>query len=238
MLATDLLLLALDDERGTVLAPARMGLDFGLAGATLMELALRGCITVEDERVTATGATTGEPLLDDALRAIAAKPDRTLAHWVQHLPRDVHDLRQRLLDALVTDGTLEKRDQRVLLLFHRKLYPEQDGRVEHDVRARLDAVLLHGKAPDPRMACLVHLAAAARVTDAIYPRAEHRAIESRIAALDDAGKAGADAVTSAVVQAQAAAVTAAMMGAIAASTVAATSAATTAACSASSVACS
>ncbi|HJP99858.1 MAG TPA: GPP34 family phosphoprotein [Rhodanobacteraceae bacterium] len=237
MLATDLLLLALDDERGTVLPEAGVGLDYGLSGAIVMELALRGRLTVEGERVSATGNATDDPLLDDALRAIAAAPGKTLSHWVRHLPGELHGLRRRLLDRLVAKGTLARRDQRVLLLFHRNVYPERDARVEHDIRARLDGVLLHRQSPDPATSCLIHLAAACRVTDAIYPRARHKAIRARMAELNEPGAAGASAVAEMVSRAETTAVTAATMAAITASTVAATTAATAAACSASSVVC-
>jgi hypothetical protein len=236
MLATDLLLLALDDERGTVLSQAAIGLDYGLAGALVMELALRGRIRIDNEAVSTIGPATDDALLDDALRVIAATPGKDLSHWVWHLSRELHGLRRRLLDRLVAQGTLEKREQRVLLLFHRNVYPERDARVEHDIRQRVDDALLHGATPDAQTACLVHLAAACRVTDAIYPRDQHKAIEARIDALGDAGLAGANAVAGLVAQAETAAVTAAIMAAITA-TVAATSAATTAACAASSVAC-
>lgn len=136
MLATDLLLLALDDDRGTVLPQAALGLDYGLAGAVVMELALRGRIRLEGDVVSTTGTATDDALLDDALRAIAATPGKTLSHWVWHLSRDLGGLRQRLLDRLVARGTLEKREKRVLLLFHQNVYPERDARVEHDIRAR------------------------------------------------------------------------------------------------------
>lgn len=237
MLATDLLLLALDDERGTVLPQAAIGLDYGLAGAVVMELALRGRIQLDGDVVSTTGTVTDDALLDDALRTIAATPGKNLLHWVWHLSRDVGGLRQRLLDRLVARGTLEKREKRVLLLFHQNVYPERDARVEHDIRARVDAALLHAETPDAQTACLIHLAEACRVTDAIYPRDQHKAIKARIAELDDAGAAGANAVAALVAQAETAAVTAATMAAITASTVAATSAATTAACSAGSVTC-
>lgn len=233
MLATDLLLLALDDDRGTVLPQAALGLDYGLAGAVVMELALRGRLRVDGDVAATTGPATDDTLLDDALRAIAATPGKTLAHWVGHLSRDLGGLRQRLLDRLVAQGTLAMREQRVLLVFHRKVYPERDARVEHDIRAKMDAALLHGATPDAQTACLIHLAAACRLTDAIYPRDQRPAIKARIATLDDAGTAGANAVAGLVAQAETAAVTAAMMSAVTASTIAATSAA----CSASAVVC-
>lgn len=237
MLATDLLLLALDDERGTVLPQAAIGLDYGLSGALAMELALRGCLHMEDERVFTSGTSTDDVVLDDALRVIAATPGKTLEHWVRHLPREVAGLRQRLLDRLVAQGTLAMREKRVLLVFHQKVYPERDARVEHDIRARIDGVLLHGEPPDAGTACLIQLAAACRVTDAIYPRSQHKAIKTRIEGIDAAGNAGGNAVAGAVAQAETAAVTAAMMSAIMASTVAATSAATSAACSTSAASC-
>lgn len=237
MLATDLLLLALDDERGTVLSQAAIGLDYGLAGAIVMELALRGRIDVNDDKVSTIGPVTDDALLDDALRTIATTPGKDLSHWVWHLSRDLGGLRQRLLDRLVARGTLEKRERRVLLLFHQNVYPERDARVEHDIRTRVDDALLQGQSPDAQTACLIHLAAACRITDAIYPRDQHQAIKARIDALGDAGIAGADAVAGLVAQAETQAVTAATMAAITAATVAATSAATTAACSAGAVGC-
>ena len=237
MLATDLLLLALDDERGTVLPDAAIGLDYGLAGAMMMELALRGRLRLDEARVSAVDTDTDDALLDEVSRTIAATPGKDLAYWIPQLVRSIGHLRQRMLDRLVSQGTLEKTRQRVLLLFHREIYPERDGRVEHDLRAQVDAVLLHGQSPDARTACLIHLAAACRVIDALYPKSQQAMIKKRIAELDDAGQAGANAVAGAVAKAEAAAVNAAMVAAIAASTIAATSAATSAACSASAVAC-
>ncbi|MGH8213126.1 MAG: GOLPH3/VPS74 family protein [Rhodanobacteraceae bacterium] len=237
MLATDLLLLALDDERGTVLPETAIGLDYGLAGSLMMDLALRGCIRVDRDGVFAADPPPGNVLLDDALRVISGNRGKTLSHWVYHLSRELDGLRGRLLDRLVAQGTLEMREKRVLLLFHRNVYPERDSRVEHDIRVKLDDALLRGRTPEAVIACLIHMAAACGVLDAIYPKSLHKAMKVRVAELDDAGIAGANAVASMVARAEMAAVTAATMAAITASTVAATSAATTAACSASTVAC-
>ena len=237
MLATDLLLLALDDERGTVLPDAAIGLDYGLAGALVMDLALRGCIRVDGDTVWATEVAPGDPLLEEALAAISRTPGKPLSHWVIHLSRELGGLRARLLERLVAQGTLEMREKRVLLLFHKNVYPERDARVERDVRAKLDEVLLRGRTAGAETACLIHLACACRVMDAIYPNSQHSIVRARISELDDAGVAGANAVASQVARAETAAVNAATMAAVTASTVAATSAATTAACSASTVAC-
>jgi hypothetical protein len=65
MLATDLLLLALDDERGTLFPQTAVGLDYGLAGAVVMDLALRGCVRVDErDRVFAARPAPGDAVLD------------------------------------------------------------------------------------------------------------------------------------------------------------------------------
>jgi hypothetical protein len=232
MLADELLLLALDDERGTVYSAVQIGLDFGLAGAVVAELAARGRLVGDDALSIEDGVKSGNAVLDDAMAAIAAKPGKDTRYWVGHLPRALGGLHKRLLDGLVAQGTLERRDQRILLLFHRDVFPERDGRVEQDVRARLDAVLLHGGPCDQRTRWLIQLAAACRITDAIYPRAQRATVKSRIKQLDTADDVASSAVDRAIKAEQAA-----IMGAIIAASVAATAASTAAACSAASSAC-
>lgn len=229
MLANELLLLALDDERGTVHSAVQIGLDFGLAGAVIAELAIRERLREGDTLSIDGDAKTGDAVLDDAMAAIAAKPGKNARYWVNHLSRALGGLHKRLLDGLVAQGTLERRDQRILLLFHRDVFPERDGRVEQDVRARLDAVLLHGGQCDQRTRWLIQLAAACRITDAIYPRAQRAAVKSRIKQLDAAADVASVAVERAIKAEQAA-----IMAAIVAASVAATTASTTAACSAAS----
>lgn len=232
MLADELLLLALDDERGTVHAVARMGIDFGLAGAVIAELAARGRLADGDALSIEDGLRTGNAVLDDAMAAIAAKPGKDARYWVNHLPKVLGGLHKRLLDGLVAQGTLQRRDQRILLLFHRDVFPERDGRVEQDVRARLDAVLLRGEPCDQRTRWLIQLAAACRIIEAIYPRAQRATVKSRIKQLDTVDDVASNAVDRAIKAEQAA-----IMAAIIAASVAATAASTAAACSAASSAC-
>lgn len=236
LLAEELLLLALDDERGTVHATA-MALDCGLAAALLMELAAAGRLQLRAGRVHVE--TDGEHrhlLLDDACDAIAAARPHDVGHWVRQLPRSLQGLRPRLLEELVRKGALQRREQRVLLLFHREVFPERDGRVEHDIRSRVDAVLLHGEDGDARTRILAQLAHACRITAALYPRNRRAAVKARIEALTARGDACIGAV-GAVNQAVVAASQAAVMAAVIAASVAATTAASSAACSAASIRC-
>jgi golgi phosphoprotein 3 len=232
-LPEELLLLALDDTRGSVLPEARIGLPFGLAGAGLMEMTLAGELRIEDGKLFVDdGGSPVEGTPFEAIRALLReKPGKNVRHWVERLPRKLRDLRQQWLDALVARGTLEHRESKVLFIFPVQRYPERDGQPERDIRARIDAVLLHGNAPDARTAMLIQLAGACRLLRAMYPREMRKRVEAREKELQDLPIAeGVDAATRAAVSAAA---TAAAMAAI----TAATAASSSAACSAGSGTC-
>lgn len=230
LLGEELLLLALDDERGAVYPKARMALDFALCATMLAELTAAGRLHMDERgRLTVLpGPDSGHPVLDAACAAIGAKPGHDARYWVRHLSRDVHGLHQRLLDGLVAQGTLQRRDRRILLLFHQNVFPERDGRVEHDVRARLDGVLLDGCEADMRTSTLVRLLDACGLLATLYDRRQRKAVAARIKALRDHPDPAVDAADRAI-RAQTAAMTAAV--------IAASVAATSAACSSASASC-
>ncbi|MBB6183711.1 GOLPH3/VPS74 family protein [Oleiagrimonas soli] len=232
LLAEELLLLALDDERGRVLPQAQIAIDFGLTGALLMELTLHGALALDGKRITVDRVPQElPPLLRETAQALHDKPGKSLSYWMQHLRRALPHLRQRLIDGLVARGTLEKHESRVLWVFRLTRYPERDGHAEHDIRQRLDAVLLHGNAADPRTHMLARLAESCRLIDALYPRDQRARAKKQLKTLDDLPLA--DSVGAATQQAVQAATAAAAMVAI----TAATSAATASACSAASSSC-
>lgn len=235
LLAEDLLLLALDDEKGTVPMDVQSFLDLGLAGAMIADLAALERLHLEKnfwgEKLSVVDASpAGHVLLDQAMAAMVAKPDKSVGWWVHRLPRALGGLRTRLLDELVTKGTLQRREQRILLLFHREVYPEHNKLVERDIRQRMDAVVLHGRAPEPHMLWLLQMAAACRIVDTIYPFRQRGEVKKRIKALVKAhGGNDATAAVDQVIKSQQAAVMMAIM--------AASVAATSVACSGSSGSC-
>ncbi len=84
-LAESLVLLALDDEQGTVGWFSDDALNLGLAGALLADLALRERIAVAGRTVTTRDSTpVGEPLLDETLALVAGSARaRDARGWVQ-----------------------------------------------------------------------------------------------------------------------------------------------------------
>lgn len=158
LIAEDLLLLLLDDEKGTMPSVQHQPL---LGGALLIELALAGDVEVGAKhklwRTTpvhpAAGAAPTDPELTAAL-ALVAQKQRNAQELVVRLGKGA---RERLLDRLVTRGMLERREGRVLGVFPRTTWPAADVAHERQVRDRLQAVLVTGLDPDPRTAAVVAL---------------------------------------------------------------------------------
>ena len=71
LLAEELLLLAPDPERGTVVRRARQQLPVGLAGALVAALALDGAVELEGGRFAVCGPAPADPLLAAAAATIA-----------------------------------------------------------------------------------------------------------------------------------------------------------------------
>ena len=158
LIAEDLLLLLLDDRKGTVSGAYTRT---ALGGAVLVELALAEAVTVEEKtrawrsaKVSAGAAPAGlDPVLERA-RATIAEKERSAQDLVDRLGKGLDD---ELAERLVQKGILERRDGRVLGLFPVTRWPAVDSAHEEAVRRSLTAALVEGAQPDARTAALVAL---------------------------------------------------------------------------------
>jgi hypothetical protein len=198
-LGEKLMLLALHDEKGTVLSSASMSLEYGLSGAVLMELVLRGRLRADKKNlVIVDAALTGDDILDEALTKIKqSKRDRNTKYWVDKLSRGIKDLKGRLLDRLIDKGILRTEKRRILGVISSQRYPMEDAKAEQEVRDRIRAVILGGATLDPRIAMLISLVNACGLVDEIFSREERKLARKRIkeiAKKDLIGKTVSDTV--------------------------------------------
>ncbi|GEP36152.1 hypothetical protein NSZ01_39200 [Nocardioides szechwanensis] len=214
LIAEDLLLLLLDDTKGTVRASSYLA--SALGGAVLVELALAEAVELEEKtsawrsaKVRPTGAAPQDaaphdaaphdPVLTAGLATITEK-DRSPQDLVNRLGKG---LKETLTDRLVERGLLERREEKVLGVFPRTRWPAADATHEHDVRRQVRAALVEGAQPDPRTGALVALLAA---VDQAHRVVDHEGMSSRevkrrakdIATGDWAAKAVRDAVAATV----------------------------------------
>jgi hypothetical protein len=221
-IADDLLLLLLDDDTGKPRVDGTR-LDYALAGAVLLELAMDGRVDVVPGGwrrtfvVVTNSRTVEDEVLDGALNQVGER--RRTAQ--QLVPRTSKGLRRRLIARAENGGRLRKERVHILGLIPVDRFPAADRTRRSELVERLEAVLVRGVTPDPRTSAVVALLSsidAAQVVVGPLPRAERKAVKRRASEIAE-GAWAADAVRKAVAAVQAA-VAASAAGAVVAATTA------------------
>ena len=148
------------DEHGKLIELPLSAADVVLAGAALMELALRNKVDTDLNRFFVVDPQpTGDEILDNALSALTAdKTDTTTSGAIERITVHAHGYRDIALKRLVEKGVLREEEGRFLWVFHTKRYPVIDDTEQREVRARLRQLILTDEIPDPRdvvLLCLI-----------------------------------------------------------------------------------
>lgn len=219
LIAEDLLLLLTDDQDGKF-AVDGTALNLALAGACVVELAMRQRVDVagpaesvrKGRLVVRDETRVGDSLLDNVLDTCAdregAKPQDVLGKIGKHV-------REALLYRLVERGILRREEGRVLGIFPITRWPAVDSEHEHEVLERLEAALVHGEEPDRRTAALAALMSAVDAAHKVVPAPDRKAVKKRAKEIRESEWA-ADAVGKAVEAVQAAIVASIAAAAVAA----------------------
>ncbi len=191
--AEELLLLALDDKKGTIRPLPYHSMRFALAGALLLELAFADRIDTDLDTLTLVNSKpTGDQLLDEILERLqkSDSPKKT-EYWLNELAWNSPDWKDRILKQLVDKGVLKVEDRKVLWVFATRRYPLMDEHEVKEVRARLRDLILNRDIPDPRDAVLISMVLACDLFKDIFSEDElERAMPwiTKLAKLDLIGR--------------------------------------------------
>ncbi|QFG69417.1 GPP34 family phosphoprotein [Ornithinimicrobium pratense] len=172
LLGEELILLLLDDEKGTWLV-RRRAVPRAVRVALLVELLARRTVALDDHGVLVaglSGTTGGDQVLERAARDVQGKqviaatdaPDREL---------------QALLRRLRDRGVLRRH------LVRRRRHLPRDHQPEAAVRTRVLRALQVERRPDRHTALLVALVHELNLLDRLFPEHDHRTLSARAAAI-------------------------------------------------------
>jgi len=181
-LAEELLLLALHEEKGTVLWVAHNRLSYCLAGALLMELILKNRLRLEPKVLEVVNRTpTGDPMLDGILRQInLADKTKSPQYWITKIGRRIKPIKNDLLKALVDKGILNSEEHRVMGIFPTVRYPSRDDRPKRELRSKLRSLILRGEQPDLRLTMLICLVYTCALTNTIFDKDERKDARKKV----------------------------------------------------------
>ena len=138
----EILLLQLRDEEGRYVDAPSAVLDYALAGAVLMDLALENRIdTDRDNLILVDSTPVGDTLLDPTLARIASGEQSDARYWVDRTAKQAGEIRQAALSRLIERGVLVRLESRFRGLRSQR-YQAVDGKAESDVKLRIMGILL------------------------------------------------------------------------------------------------
>jgi len=180
----EIMLLALQDEKGTV-APGTM-FQYAISGAILAELLLNNRIEIEEVRkkklINAVNMSpVGEPLIYECLEKISnAKRRATIQTWISRFV-NVKNLKHRVAIQLSRRGILRTDEDKVLWIFTRKIYPEVNPEPERKLIGRLrEAIFTDTNDVDPRTVVLLSLANSADLLKVVFDKKKLKSRKKRI----------------------------------------------------------
>ena len=197
----EIMLLALRDEEGTIAAAPMY--QYAIGAAVLAELLVNQRIAIDQSRsrklVDLVSSTPfGEPLLDHCLEKItAAKRRAALQTWVSRFA-GVKNLKHLVARRLCRRGILRADEDKVLLIFTRKIYPEVNPEPERKLIERLrQAIFTDAPDVDPRTVVLVSLAKSASLLRVVFDKKRLKARKARMEQIvngEITGKAAQEAI--------------------------------------------
>jgi hypothetical protein len=197
---------------------------FALGGAILSELLLQQRVKVVQVRRNSflellDSTPIGDTLLDEALEKIKQSKRRaSLQTWVSRFAH-TRNLKHRIADALCKKSILKADEEKILLIFSRKIYPEINPIPEKDLLRRIHhAIFSDTREIDPRTVILIALSYHTNLLKYNFDRSELKKKKKRIKEIIDGNLIG-KAAKEAIEAIQAAIAVAATMPAITAATV-------------------
>jgi golgi phosphoprotein 3 len=173
----EMYLLTIHEDKGTILSAAQSNLPFGLAGALLTELALRGKLQVNPRhRVEVVDASqTGDDILDEISQEISkSEQPRKIGYWINKLSDDHKKISKRLVERLVMEGIVVVEDKRMLWAIPCPGSPEPCGSAKYWLKARLRKLALADQEANLQDLALLNLAQSLHWFELIFTQDERK----------------------------------------------------------------
>jgi len=181
-LPEQLMLIALKDEKGTVLFTAMGILPFSIIGAILIELYFADKIDYIDNRIIIKDSTpTGNSFFDEVLKIIVdSGKKKDTKYWLLKITDKIKNSKEKTLQYLVKSNVLKEEKYKVLSLIPKTKYPTINPEPEKELRSRIKKFILHHENPDEKNVALLSLVQVTRLLEDLFEKSEIHEAKDRI----------------------------------------------------------
>ena len=184
-LPEQLMLIALKDEKGTVLFTASGILHFSIIGAIMMELYFAKKIDYENKKIIVTDNTpTGNAFFDNVLQIISDSGNtKDIKYWLLKINSKIKNVKERTIGHLVFSKVLKEENHKIFGLFSKKTYPTINPEPEIKLRECIKNFVLNKEAPDERNIVLLSLSQISNLLEDIFNKDDIKTAKERISEL-------------------------------------------------------
>ncbi|MEQ8807916.1 MAG: GPP34 family phosphoprotein, partial [Imperialibacter sp.] len=167
-LAEGLLLIALDDNEGRLLADAEKGIIDALVAAGIFELNLLRKIGFEGGKITIKDTTSsGNKILDHILSTVG-QGGKSVKDTVVSLAPQMRSLYEMCIDLLIGRGILKREATRLLWIPISERMDNANYAYEKEIRDSLKSIVLKGVKPTPAFVILASLLGSLEILDEVF----------------------------------------------------------------------
>lgn len=184
-LAEDLMILAIDDEKGKVISSASIPIDYGLIGALIMELSLKGKIGIDDGKIIVLDkSSTKDELLDNVLHSIknceTCDKEQAIKFVINKLVNDYKNIEEIIINRLISKGVIKKEEHKILWVFNFYRYPATDKTEEKTLISHIKEIVFDNVEPDVRTSVLISFLRVCNLIEEIFTKEELEKSASKI----------------------------------------------------------
>jgi len=192
----EIMLLALKDKEGTIASNTMYQIAIG--AAILSDLLLSNHISIEDSKKKAVSVVSNkqyeDPIINECLEIIAtSKKKKTLKEWITKFS-NLKNLKNRAARQLCKRGILKEDEDKVLIFFTRKIFPEVNPIPEKQLIDRLrKAIFTATREIDMSTIVLISLAHNTNLLKVVFDKKKLKERKDRIEKIISGDMAGAAA---------------------------------------------
>ncbi len=189
-LSEELLLLAVHDDKGSVILSSTALLPYGIASAILLDLNYADKIEFKDEKLILKSFTpTGIDFLDDILVVIKNEDkSHRIRWWIKKLSANNSKVFDQIFEKLVAGGILKREKHNFMFMIDFFRYPTLNPIPELETRDKIHKSVLMGIKPEEKLAALISLMYFCGLVKEVFPSEQRKKAKKNIKQLIDNDK--------------------------------------------------
>ena len=171
-LTEELLLLAIHDEKGTIIFASTGSIPYGLGATLILDLAEKKMLTLNENKVILNEKPkVGLQFLLNAFDLLSKKSNEmTFKEAIISLSSNYNQLKEEILNNLVLNGILQRQSQKLMFLIKFSKYPTLDPAEELKTRDQIHKSVLMNVQPNERLRTLICLVEVCNLMDEVFPK--------------------------------------------------------------------